>query len=239
MRIDACSALGLQELAAAINDRARELHLRVKRRVEWLLGQTQLGRRHRFFQVLGIEQLEIRMLLSASPVGGETLVNTVAVNTQKDAGVASDGAGNFVVVWEGNDADKGGIYFQRFDSSGNAEGGETLVNTTTVGNEKNAAVAMDSNGHFVVAWDGGGPGNSDGVFLQRYNGSPTASPDSYTVNEDNTLNVAAAGVLGNDIDSLSTVLVAGHRDINARRRRNGPGTGCPAKLGDSNPSNFE
>src|SRR5688572_24180033 len=51
---------------------------------------------------------------------------------------------------------------------------------------------------------------SDSVTLTT---PPTAVADSYSVNEDTTLNVAAPGVLGNDTDpqsnSLTAVLVSG------------------------------
>ena len=42
--------------------------------------------------------------------------------------------GGYLIVWSSReqDGDGNGVYFQRYDSSGNRVGGETLVNTTTV-----------------------------------------------------------------------------------------------------------
>src|SRR4030095_8506749 len=49
--------------------------------------------------------------------------------------------------------------------------------------------------------------------INPVNDAPTAGADAYAVNEDNTLAVAAPGLLGNDSDvdgdSLSAVLVSG------------------------------
>ena len=72
-----------------------------------------------------------------------------------------DPNGNFIVAWDGNGTQSGnvdaqGVFFQRYNAAGITQGGETLVNTTTAGNQQNASVAMDANGNFVVAWDGNG-----------------------------------------------------------------------------------
>ena len=69
------------------------------------------------------------------PVGPEFRVNTTTVGDQWEPSVAMDDAGNFVVVWssQNQDGDQAGVYFQRYDSSGTALGGETLVNSTTAG----------------------------------------------------------------------------------------------------------
>src|SRR5438093_8486347 len=51
------------------------------------------------------------------------------------------------------------------------------------------------------------------ITVNAVNDAPVAVGNSYSVNEDNTLTVAAAGVLGNDSDvegsSLTAVLVSG------------------------------
>src|SRR5207244_9099792 len=57
------------------------------------------------------------------------------------------------------------------------------------------------------------------INVTAVNDAPVANPDSYTIAEDNTLNVAAPGVLANDTDvdgnSLSEPLVSGptHRTL--------------------------
>ena len=128
------------------------------------------------------------------PLGGETRVNTTTAGTQTLAAsgrcVALDADGNYVVVWESaaQDGDQGGIYGQRFDSSGAAIGGEFRVNTTTTGNQTYASVAMDVAGNFLVVWSGNGPGDADGVFAQRYDANGNKLGGELRVN------AAAAGV---------------------------------------------
>ena len=105
-----------------------------------------------------------------NPLGSETLVNTTTTNNQSYASVAMDAAGNTVVVWQGEGAgDTNGIFGQRFNAAGVAQGTEFLVNTTTTGNQNWSSVAMDADGNFVVIWDGEGTGDTDGIFAQRFN----------------------------------------------------------------------
>ena len=75
---------------------------------------------------------------------------------------------------------------------------------------------MNDSGDYLVVWSGNGIGDADGVFGQRYTSEhhfPLATADTYSVNEDNTLNIAATGVLANDSDPdndpLTVVLVSG------------------------------
>ena len=70
-----------------------------------------------------------------------------------------DDAGNYVVVWRSYDQDKKntlGVYGQRFDANGVAQGLEFQVNTTINGDQHLANVAMDADGDFVVVWAGNG-----------------------------------------------------------------------------------
>jgi len=73
--------------------------------------------------------------------------------------VASDSAGNFVVVWESSYMAAGlgdtygtGIVGKRYDSSGSAVGSEFLVNAYTESWQLNPKIASDSAGNFVVVW---------------------------------------------------------------------------------------
>ena len=68
----------------------------------------QFGRQRR----LGFESLEPRCLLSVSPVGVETQVNTYTSNQQTNPKIAADAAGDYVVVWTsyGQDGSQDGVY---------------------------------------------------------------------------------------------------------------------------------
>lgn len=104
-----------------------------------------------------------------NPVGTAARVNDTVLGRQDYPSVASDAAGQYVVVWSGRGAgDREGVFGQRFDANGLAMGGEFLVNTTTGGEQEKPMVAMAPDGRFAVVWTGNGPGDSKGVFLQRF-----------------------------------------------------------------------
>ncbi len=64
--------------------------------------------------------------------------------------VASDAAGNSVLVW----ADAGLILAQRLDYLGQTAGMQFVVNTTAFSIQSDPDVAMDANGNFIVVWSG-------------------------------------------------------------------------------------
>jgi subtilisin-like proprotein convertase family protein len=100
-------------------------------------------------------------------------VNTFTAGDQRNASVAMDADGDFVVVWEseGQDADGSwGIYGQRFDATGFPLGSEFRVHSNTTNDQLNPAVAMDLEGNFVVVWATKGQSYSFGndVHAQRF-----------------------------------------------------------------------
>jgi hypothetical protein len=116
---------------------------------------------------------------SGALLGVATLVNSTTSGDQTDPSVTSDGSGGFVVTWasNGQDGSGWGIYAQQFGSSGAPLGEEFGVNTTTDGDQVAPAVALDAQGHLTVVWSGNGPGDTSGVFSQRY----SVSTDFFTV----------------------------------------------------------
>ncbi|MBX9787269.1 MAG: hypothetical protein K2Y37_00005, partial [Pirellulales bacterium] len=99
-------------------------------------------------------ELEIEVTRSTVNTSAQT-VNTTTAGDQQNSSVAAfaDGSG-YVIVWEGagpSGTDDSGIWFQRFDSSGNKVGGQTLVNTSTSGEQGKPMVAASDDG-FAVAW---------------------------------------------------------------------------------------
>ncbi|MBX3475491.1 MAG: tandem-95 repeat protein [Planctomycetes bacterium] len=142
------------------------------------------------------------------PVGSEFQVNTFTPNAQAlvPAGgcVASNGAGNFVVVWTSNGQDSGatdGVYGQRYNSVGVAQGGEFLVNQTVTNNQSRPAVAMDSAGNFVVVWQSQSATTGLDIFARRYNSVGTALSGEFLVNvEVNNAQQNAAVAMDDDGD---------------------------------------
>jgi hypothetical protein len=112
-----------------------------------------------------------RYASSGAPAGAEFQVNTFTSNAQGFPRVASDAAGNFVVVWNSDtqDGSNDGVFAQRYTSSGGALGAESRVNSHTTVSQTNPSVASDSSGNFVVVWQSSNQdGSFTGVFGQRY-----------------------------------------------------------------------
>jgi hypothetical protein len=106
-------------------------------------------------------------LLTLTPQGGETLVNTTTSGSQGPImgtkNVAMDANGNYVVVWQdgsGVDGSGIGVYAQRYNAAGTAQGAQFRVNSYTAGDQQWPEVAMDSSGNFVVVWQSMGQDGS-------------------------------------------------------------------------------
>src|SRR5512140_3628898 len=103
--------------------------------------------------------------------GGEFQINTYTSGDQIWPSVASEAAGNFVVVWQsiGQDGSSWGIFGQRYDASGVPRGGEFQVNTYTTYSQLGPQVVTDSAGRFVVVWeDYYDCAMHDGLWAQLY-----------------------------------------------------------------------
>ncbi|HEY9080496.1 calcium-binding protein, partial [Magnetovibrio sp.] len=115
--------------------------------------------------------------VNGNAAGSEFLINTYITDDQATPSVAGLSGGGFVVVWQSNgqDSDGLGIYAQRFNADGSANGTEFVINTFTAGSQERPAVASLSTGGFVVTWQSANQdGNSAGVYGQLYD--PSANP---------------------------------------------------------------
>jgi hypothetical protein len=130
-----------------------------------------------------------RRFSSAGVPSSQFQINRRTTGSQRDPTVAMDGFGQFVIAWTGENQDGFGygVNARRFARTGVAVGAEFQVNTVTVDQQTDPAVAMDATGDFVIAWtsgqqDGFEPGDT-GVFGQRFavpaldvDGDGTAEP---------------------------------------------------------------
>ena len=108
---------------------------------------------------------------STTAQGDPFLVNTTTADQQRFSHVALSPAGDFVITWtsDGQDGDDRGVFAQRYDSTGAAQGTEFQVNTTTAGTQDLSKVALNAAGDFIIAWESDGQdGDSYGVYLQAY-----------------------------------------------------------------------
>ena len=120
---------------------------------------------------------------NGNPIGLEFRINHFA-DYQQHPSVAMDADGNFIIVWQS--AEQGGdgydIYGQRYDRDGKTVGVQFRANTYTTDSQKNASVAMDADGDFVIAWESlGQDGDGVEIYAQRYDhsGNPVRVPGQY------------------------------------------------------------
>ena len=126
-----------------------------------------------------------RFLASGAPLGPEFRVNTYTTGSQYLGVVASDPAGNFVVVWTsvGQDGPSLGAFGQRFAATGAPLGPEFRVNAFTTSDQALPRPAMDSAGNFVVTWISyQQDGSSWGAYAQRFNASGAPVGAEFRVN---------------------------------------------------------
>lgn len=129
---------------------------------------------------LVLESLEPRTAPAVTVAGPEFLINQATAGDQRTyaespRAVAVDSAGNFVVTWSGQDGDGEGVYFRRFDATGQPLGPDIRVNSFTGGDQSFSTVAMDAVGNFVVAWtDAVQDGSGSGVYAKRFSAAGVA-----------------------------------------------------------------
>ncbi|MBN1673692.1 MAG: hypothetical protein JXR37_21775 [Kiritimatiellae bacterium] len=125
------------------------------------------------------------LILSGTLRAGEFPVNTGTAGDQVDPAIAMDAGGGFVAVWQSwnQDGDSWGIYAQRHDAAGAAQGTEFGVNTCTAGAQSAPAVGIDATGRFVVVWQSAGQeGEWEEIYGRRYNAAGTALSGEFRVN---------------------------------------------------------
>lgn len=123
---------------------------------------------------------------TGATVNSEFAVNSTTTGFQSYSDVAMDDSGNYIITWQSlnQDGSGNGVYFQRFNASGTAQGSETLVNTTITGNQQNPKIATDQNGNFVIVWESYGQdaANTYGIYAQRFNSDGTTNGSEIIVN---------------------------------------------------------
>ena len=141
-----------------------------------------------------------------NPVGSETQVNTYTTAQQSGPRIASDPAGDYVVVWQSRAQDGSGygIYAQRFNAAGVPQLSEFRVNTYTTGDQLSPAVAMDTTGDFVITWSSSQNGVNGGIFAQRYNAAGVAQGVEFQVNSNSTI---PAGIFAVAMDATGEFVV--------------------------------
>ncbi len=145
---------------------------------------------------------------TANALGGVTRrVNSHVVEDQIGPKISAVG-NHYFVVWMsmGQDGSREGVYGQFLQGDGSPSGSELRVNSTTVSQQMNPAVASDGVGRFLTVWGGfvGGTAGFD-LFSQRYISAeaPLAPPTApvVTVLNSSTLSVSWPPVQGLSISN--------------------------------------
>jgi hypothetical protein len=148
-----------------------------------------------------------RFDLNGVALGNEFQVNTTTAGDQAYSTVAMNGTGSFVVTWSsyGQDGSGWGVYAQRYDANGVAQGGEFQVNTTTQGDQLYSTVALDANGNFVVTWSSNtADGSSWAIKAQRFDANGVAQGHEFQVNS--RIGQQPANLVGGLLGSLGSAL---------------------------------
>ncbi|WP_428937667.1 calcium-binding protein [Fontivita pretiosa] len=115
---------------------------------------------------------------SGAAVGAEFLINTTTAGNQNAPDVAMADDHRFIVTWHdwnATDGDGVGVFAQRYDTNGNPQGAEQLVNTTTTADQGSPTIDITPDAsQYVIAWDSSASGGDFEIFFQRYDGSGAA-----------------------------------------------------------------
>ncbi|MAT16783.1 MAG: hypothetical protein CMJ46_16110, partial [Planctomyces sp.] len=117
------------------------------------------------------------------PLGVEFRVNTSTAGSQFHPTVSMADSGQFVVAWTSMNGSEPDVYAQRYDASGNPNGGEFRVNTFTNSYQYFPSVSLSDSGEFIVSWtslDQDGAGG--GIYAQRYDANGIPIGNEFRVN---------------------------------------------------------
>lgn len=121
-----------------------------------------------------------------APLSDEVLVNTHTTDMQFFSSVAAFQDGGYIVVWTSAgdmDGNGYGIFGQRYDASGAVVGGEFQVNSSGLGNQHYASIAVLNNGSFVVTWTSAGQdGSGEGIYGKMFDASGSEIVGEFQVN---------------------------------------------------------
>jgi len=136
-----------------------------------------------------MERFMVRVTPALVRSGAEVQVNSFTTGDQFAPAVAMDARGEPIVVWESYDANSflPAIHVQRFNATGMPEGSEFQVSSPVAGGQQSPAVAIDSNGTFVVVWsEYGRDGDGQSIHAQRYTGTGAVLGTEFRVNTTST-----------------------------------------------------
>ena len=134
----------------------------------------------------GWDVLACRFNADGTQNGSIFTVNQSTNGDQRFASVDLDSSGRFVVTWTGIDNGNDGILARLYAANGTALTNEFIVNTYLPSAQFNSSVSMAPDGRFVIAWEGNGSEDNQGIFAQRYDSLGNALGSQIFVNSSST-----------------------------------------------------
>ena len=141
----------------------------------------------------------VNLVVSVIDAGPENHVGSLTVGIQHLPNLIALSNGDFITVWASTDSSGMGIYFQRYDSTGNAIGAETKVNGANPYGFINLSpsIALLNDGGWVIAWSGA-DANQYGIYAKRFDAAGNAASSQFAVNAFTTGQQTAPVVIGLD-----------------------------------------
>ena len=159
-------------------------------------------------ELAGLDDIHARMFeADGTAIGEQFIVNTNAEGPQQNPEVAINNRRQFIVVWDSKidpDINEREIFAQRYDSTGEAIGGEFQVNTHIEADQKRPVVAIGQGRQFVTTWQSyGQDGSGYGVFART--GQIVGSAD---FNTDGLVNFSDYCILADEWFKIGELLTA-------------------------------
>ena len=121
---------------------------------------------------------------NGTPIGGETQVNTTTAGAQYGSDVTALADGGYVISFKAAGHINGsgsGVYFQRYDASGNAVGSETEIEFASgTASIDGVRIEASPSGGFVAVWATYDNSNYD-VFMSRFDANGNVIEDNVTI----------------------------------------------------------
>ncbi|HHD56850.1 MAG TPA: DUF4347 domain-containing protein, partial [Desulfobulbaceae bacterium] len=131
---------------------------------------------------------------------GEIQQTSAQTGGSKQA-VAMDASGNSVVVWSSWNQDNSGwgVYGQRFDTTGVAQGSEFQINVEPTQNQQWVSVAMADDGRFAATWTSENQdGTASSVYTRRFNADGSPAGSEFRVNSTTSGSQGNSAIAMND-----------------------------------------
>ena len=163
-----------------------------------------------------------RFVAAGAPLGADFVVASLTTNYEelKEASIAVDGQGRFVVSWVRHQGiDDYDVFARRYDAAGVPQGAALLVDRVLTPQSTqllSARVAAAAGGDFVVVWRRQGALGAD-VLARRYDAAGSALGGPFTVNSDTNSVQGAPSVSANAAGDFVVTWVGGYGRVLARR----------------------